>query len=203
MDKTLRAAAAVLPAALLSLAVAGSAGAQDVDAARALWDRFVGNCSAVVAATEPLIFAAGMNGGGGQAGRSDDGNVGMSSMMLEDPGNDGGPMVLIVTVNAFDEGRIVQCMMQVVQPVDDLSPLGAIARAEGGALLDGETQIAGGGLVEMTVDGGVPLVAPAGDEFEIVRIATTEFPAHGMLTVQVLPQVVILGLSVVQPADTQ
>ncbi len=191
---------AILPVALASaLCAVLPAVAQDEADPTAVWERFVDDCGAVVAAPDPAMHAASELGGSGGAGRTADGLVSTATVSLALP-TGGGQAIMIVTVNEFDGGRSVQCMLQMVQPDPALAELAAIAGERAGELMGEDVVAAGGPVAELELVDGVPVPGGA-PEAEMVRFSDSGFPPERILIVQSMPMMVILMYGVAQPAE--
>lgn len=167
--------------------------------AQAVWDRFAGLCSEIVAARDPAMYAAAQGAGAGQAGRSSDGLVTTSNLVLDDVvGNDGIAM-LATNVNVFPEGRMVQCMLQLPQPDPSLMTLTAIAQERAGDLLGDGFVAAGGALAAMSVADGMPTAIEVDEDASMQRFSTGGFPPTATLLVQAMPRYVALIYYVIQP----
>lgn len=166
---------------------------------QAVWDYFVSICGAVVDAPDPAMFAAAQGGdGSGQAGRSGDGLVTTSSLMLDGVAGNDGIAMLVTNVNAFPEGRMVQCMLQLPQPDPALMALTAIAQEQAGDLLEDDFVAAGGALAAMSVADGMPTAIEVDEEASMLRLSTGGFPPSATLLVQAMPRYVALIYYVVQ-----
>lgn len=186
---------------VLATLVAAPAAAETSPTARTIWDRFAETCPPVVASADPATYATGLGGAGGGAGggigQSLDGRIRHSTLEMPDIAPDGGPAFLMTQVNRFDGGRTVQCMLQVVSLAESPAGLTDLARAEVGRVLgDGVALVSAGGPIvgmELGDGSGMPITGT-----EMVRISTEGFPPDAVMTVQVLPQVVILTLFVAE-----
>lgn len=181
----------------LAALAAAPAAAQTPPTAEAIWERFAGSCPAVVTAADPVTFATGIGDAEGAIGQSLDGRIRHSTVNLPDLDPDGGPAILMTQVNKFDGGRTIQCMLQVIGLDDSPAGLTDLMRAQAGRVLgeDAELASAGGPIVgiELGSGGGSPI-----NGTEMLRISTEGFPPDAVMTVNVMPQVVILTLFVLQ-----
>lgn len=191
---------AILPIAIVSaLCGAQPAFAQDAADPAAVWERFVEDCSAVVAAPDPAMHATSALGGSGGAGRTADGLVSTATVSLDLP-TGGSEATMIVTVNDFAAGRSVQCMLQMIQPDPALAGLAAISRERAGELIGPDVTAAGGPVAEISMADGLPFPGGA-PEAEMLRFSDSGFPPQRILIVQSLPVAVILIFGVMQPAE--
>ena len=188
----------VLLAGLYHHAALAQAGAD----AQAVWDRFAEDCGALVEAADPAMFAVSQASGTGEAGQSADDLVSVSTQVLDDLPLGHGTAVLHVIVNAFPDGRSVQCMLQLPQPDPALAALDGIARQHASALLGSGMVMAGGPLAapELAEREGMPSGIDAQD-VTFLRFSSGEFPPDAMLIVQVMPMFISLTYGVTQPAD--
>lgn len=191
---------AILTIAIASALCGGlSAFAQDAADPAAVWERFVEDCSAVVAAPDPAMHAASALGGSGGAGRTADGRVSTATVSLNLPAG-GGEATMIVTVNDFADGRSVQCMLQMIQPDPALAGLAAISRERAGELIGPDVTAAGGPVAEINVVDGLPFPGAA-PQAEMLRFSDSGFPPERILIVQSLPIMLLLIYGVMQPAE--
>lgn len=181
--------------------LAQPASAQPV--ARAIWDRFVEICPVVVAADDPAIFAARLDGMEGAAGQTPDGAIRTSTMQIVDLGIDAQAAVLMTFVNSFAGGQAVQCMLQVIDPEPAPDGLAALVSEEAGRVLgeDAQRVAVGGPAVAIRVDGGLPAGLGESGEAEMMRVSTDDgFPPSAVINLQVVPRFVALTLNVLRPA---
>ena len=191
-----------LPLAILLATVLYSrqpALAQSAVDAQAVWDRFVGLCGEIVVARDPAMYAAAQGDGTGQAGRSSDGLVTTSNLVLNDIAGVDGIAMLATYVNVFPEGRMVQCTLQLPQPDPALMALATIAQERAGDLLGDNFVTAGGALAGMTVTDGLPTAIDGNEGASFLRFSIGGFPPSATVLVQAMPQFVGLIYYVVQP----
>ncbi|MEZ5667533.1 MAG: hypothetical protein R3F55_08905 [Alphaproteobacteria bacterium] len=192
----------LLAGAALAGAAAAQDGSGDDDAyARAVWDRFAHDCRAVVDAVEPIVYTAGLYDEGG-AGRSEDGLIGSASGSIQALMDGGEHAILLASVNGFREGRVVQCVLQIVRSTRRLGAIADIAREEAAAILGAPVAEAGGPVSEI---GPLGLLGPDGDGEtpQMLRFATEGFPPRAVISIQLLPQIAFLVLNVAQPNDAE
>jgi hypothetical protein len=138
-----------------------------------------------VEAAAPLALAAGVPEARGEVRQTPDGLSGQASLQLPPGPGDAGSVILIVTVNDYPGGRAVQCMLQALGEVGDLSALTRLASQAAPTLLgtDGPFDEAGGPLVGYALGGG----SGAGDGARSLRLSVPGFPPSSSLFVQVEP----------------
>ena len=191
-------------AAGLVLAVAGAPGAvaqQDL-VAEEVWDRFAEICSAAVADDAPAMFLTRLDGVEGAASQSADGRVRNAVAEMTAPEFGDLQAVMTISVNDYDGGRAVYCMLQLIGPDGGPAGLGDVARDRAEQVLGaGETLVSAGGPVTGAATDGRLFGAQEGAE--AVRVSTEGFPPRAVLHVQVSPRFTMLAVDVRQPAAAE
>ena len=192
-------APALAPAAGFALLIAATldAAAQPTAAAQAVWERFVGVCPAIATASDPMAQAGDIENAQGGFVHSGDDRIRTASLDLTDLHGYGMPAMLIVVVDDYEDGRTVDCMLQLTGGDADLSGLTDLARDDAARVLgdDAALVVAGGPLAASSADGGsVPMPGAA----QAVRITPDGFPPRAVLNAQVLPRLAVIRLHAVQ-----
>ena len=195
-----RAFAPVAAGCLCLAASVDAAAAEPSTHAEAVWTWFTEHCPRVVAAADPVNTAATIDGVSGTVVQSLDGQVRHASLQITDASLHADVVLLFVSLNGFDEGRTVQCMLQLVNALDPLTGLTDLASGDAARLFDAETALetAGGPVVGFAIGDGGPVDQ---DGAGTVRISTAGFPPEAVLTVQNLDQLVMLSLHRLQPSE--
>ena len=189
----------LVPIAGLAVLIAATvdAAAQPTPAAQAVWERFVGVCPAIAAAGDPMAVAQDIENAQGGFVHSADDRIRTASLDLTDLHDYGMPAMLIVVVDDYDDGRTVDCMLQLAGGGADLAGLIDLARDDAARVLqdDGTLVVAGGPLAASSADGSFVPMTGAG---QAVRITSEGFPPRAVLNVQVLPLLAVMRLHTVQ-----
>ena len=186
--------------AALVLATGTALGQDPSPAAEDIWTRFVEICPTVVDAGDPVSFSTGVEGAFGSIGQSADGLIRHASLQLSEGSITDGPVILMTHVYEFDEGRSVQCMLQIVNPPEPVTGLADLAGEHASEVFGDGADLtqAGGPMIGVDTDGGIE--RGSGDQ-QMVRISTSGFPPERLLMVHTLEQIVILTLNVWQSSE--
>lgn len=189
--------ATLLTAALMLTPAAFAAEAVDVEG---FWDGFAKNCTAIAAADDPVTKAAGLFGPPASGSVTEDGAIAVGSITIDNPSDSSNVLFIITTAQRFEDGRSVQCMVQLLRPEPAWRRIAAVARERATTSFPEVTVVAGGPLKPTFISDDLP----PDSEFKDVtfqRFTSDDFPPHAMVTVQVLPQVIILNYLVHQAGD--
>jgi len=178
-------------------AIAAPALGGDADV-QGVWEIFAKNCAAIVEADDPVRYAGTQLGQSPAAGATADGSIAVGTILFEERPEGIDTMLLQTAVNRFEDGRTVQCMLQLFRPGPEWAGLAGIARDRVAAAFPNVPAITGGPMVPTIV----PKDVSKGPELKNVmslRFASEGFPPRAVVTVQIVPNAITLIYRVDQP----